>query len=162
MAKTKEQKKNIVEKLTTIFKDAGSVVFVTFRGLSVSDTTEMRKSMKNENIGYTVLKKTLAHLALKSTSFKGEKPEFPGELAVVYGEDDIAPARAVYEFQKKHKGAVSIVGGVFEGSYIDAQKMTDIAQIPGMETLRGQFVNLIYSPVQRIAVVLNEIAKVKE
>jgi len=154
MAINKDKKKKIYEKTQGILKDSGSVVFVNFHGLNVSDTTQLRNNLRKEGSSYTVTKKTLVKKALDSSSVEGEMPELEGELALAYGEDLIAPARGVYEFQKKHKENVAILGGIFEGSFVDKEKMLSIAQIPSPQILKGQFVNLINSPIQSFVTAL--------
>jgi ribosomal protein L10 len=72
-----------------------------------------------------------------------------------------SPAREVYEFQKKYKNSISILGGVFEGKFMDMEAMVSVAQIPGLKTLQAQFVNLINSPIQGFVMALSEIAKKK-
>lgn len=161
MAISKEKKKGILENLNTIVKDSGSVVFVNFHGLPMNDTTELRKALHAQEVGYTVAKKTLTRKAFEGAKIEGEMPELTGELALVYGKDMIAPAREIYAFQKKLDGKVTILGGVFEGKYMDKTAMMTIAQIPSIQTLRGMFVNIINSPIQRLAVSLSQIAAKK-
>jgi large subunit ribosomal protein L10 len=86
-------------------------------------------------------------------------PEMPGQIAIAYSADLLTPAREVLAFQKGHKENISIIGGVFEGKYMDATEMMSIATIPPLQTLRAMFVNLINSPIQRFAVVVNAIAE---
>jgi len=74
----------------------------------------------------------------------------------------LSPARGVFEFQKKHKDQVSIIGGVFEGKYMNQSEMTEIATIPPRQVLLGQFVNLINSPIQGLVIALDGIADKKE
>lgn len=162
MAISKDKKKVILEGLRTSFKDASSVVFVNFKGLKVNDAVKLRKELKKQGIGYTVAKKTLMGIALGEQKYEGTQPELLGEIAVAYGKDQLAPAREIYEFQKKNKGIMNIVGGIFEGKYIDAQKVISIASIPPMQTLRAQFVNLINSPIQGFVMAASEIAKKKQ
>lgn len=162
MAITKEKKKKVVEKIKDSFNDAESVVFVNFHGLGVSDTTVLRKELRSEDVGYTVAKKTLIKIALEDQKVEGEIPSLDGELAVAYSKDLIAPARGVYDFQKKHKNKIAILGGIFEGKYMNKEEMTEIASIPSKQVMYGQFVNLINSPIQRMAVVLDKIAEKKE
>lgn len=161
MAITKAKKQEIIANVDAALKDASSVVFARFNKLSVADTSAMRKAMKQEGIGYYVAKKTLMRLALAKKGYTGELPELPGEIAMAWSADATAPARVVFEHGKKHKGAISIVGGVFEGAYADAAKMTAIATIPSMPVLRGMFVNVINSPIQSLAIALDAIAKKK-
>lgn len=161
MAITRAQKGEVVEKLKKAFKDAKSLIFVNFRGLSVSDSTEMRRALKGEGVSYMVAKKTLANQALDATKFDGTKPELLGELALAWSEDPIAPARGVYTFEKKFPENLKILGGVFEGKFKTALEMTEIAKIPTLDVLRGKFVNIINSPIQRLVIGLNEISKTK-
>ena len=162
MAITKQKKEDIVAKVTDALKDAASVVFVHFKGLSVTDTATMRASLRGEGIGYYVAKKTLIRLALKDRGYEGDLPALDGEIALAWSrEDATSPARAIHEAGKKHKGAVSIVGGVFEERYLDASAMTEIATIPPVPVLRGMFVNVLNSPIQSMAIVLNAVAEKK-
>ncbi|MFH1402406.1 MAG: 50S ribosomal protein L10 [Patescibacteria group bacterium] len=162
MAITKEKKGNILQKIKEIVKNSETVVFVNFKGLNVKETTNLRNSLRDAGSSYMVVKKTLAKKTLQETPITGDIPELEGELAFAYGQDQIAPARGVYEFQKKHKNRVSILGGIFEGGYADQTKMLAIAQIPGLQVLYGQFVNLINSPIQGLVVALDKIAEKRE
>ncbi|HEY0010907.1 MAG TPA: 50S ribosomal protein L10 [Candidatus Paceibacterota bacterium] len=162
MAITKEKKQDIVAKIKDVLEGAVSVVFVHFKGLSVADTSAMRKSLKGEGVGYYVAKKTLIERALNERGYAGTLPDMPGEIALAWtSEDPTLAARGIYDHGRKHKGALSIVGGVFEGSYLDAPAMTNIATIPPVHVLRGMFVNVINSPIQGLAIVLNAVAEKK-
>jgi len=161
MAINKEKKVEIVAKLEKALKGAKSLVFVNFHGLKVSDATAMRQALRNEGVSYAVTKKTLTKRVLADEKFEGTQPELTGELAMAWSEDLIAPARGVYSFQKKFPEGVKILGGVFEGKYMSKAEMEGIATIPETPVLRGMFVNIINSPIQRFAIALNEVAKTK-
>jgi large subunit ribosomal protein L10 len=161
MAINRAKKGEVIDKLTKAFKGAKSLVFVNFRGLSVSDATAMRSALRDEGVSYTVAKKTLTRRALDAEKFEGSAPELPGELALAWGDDLVAPARGVYAFHKKFPDNLKITGGVFEGRFMSAAEMEGIAQIPSLDVLRGKFVNIINSPIQRFAIALNEVAKIK-
>ena|SRR3989344_5512655 len=164
MAISKNKKSEILAKLTDAFKEASSVVFVSFSKLTVKDASRVRKELAEMGVRYYVAKKTLIRLALKQKGYDGEVPELPGEVAVAWtaGESDTtAPARGVYDLGKKLKGVIALVGGVFEGVFADAQKMIGIATIPPMPVLRSMFANIINSPIQRFAIALSEVAKTK-
>lgn len=161
MAITKEKKKEILVDLEKAVSDAKSVVFVNFHGLPVSDASAMRRALRAEKVGYKVAKKTLVKRVLAGQTISGSQPSLEGELALAYGSDQIAPARGIFEFQKKLEGKVSILGGIFDGKYMSKEEMIGIASIPSMDVLRGMFVNIINSPIQRMAIALSEIAKKK-
>ena len=158
---TLDKKKELVAGLEKSLKGSQSVVFVKFDKLTVREVNTLRRNLQKENIGYVVAKKTLLKRALGPSKVTGEMPEMPGQIAIAYGADLLAPAREVFSFQKTHKDNISIVGGVFEGKYMSGSEMLSIATIPPLQTLRGMFVNIINSPIQRLAVVLDQIALAK-
>jgi len=162
MAITKEKKKDILQKLTDALKEASSVAFVRFSGLSVADTFAMRRAMREEGVHYYVAKKTLIRRALADRGYAGTIPDMPGEIAIAWGgEDSTAPARLVYAQGKKKKDTLTLVGGIFEDAFIDAEKMQAIATIPPLPVLRGMFVNVINAPVQGLVMALDQIRQSK-
>ena len=162
MAISKDKKREIVAKLTDAFKEASSIVFVGFTKLTVKDASKLRQELSLKGVKYFVAKKTLIKRALEERGYEGEMPALPGEVAVAWTSGDItAPASGVYEFGRKLKGALSLLGGVFEGAFADAQKMVGIATIPSLPVLRGMFANIINSPRARFAIALSEVAKIK-
>lgn len=159
MALTKTKKKEVLDSVEKIIKDSKTVVFVNFHGIKVADSTVIRRKLKSEGVGFLVAKKTLTKRAFDSGKFAGTMPELDGELGLAYSKDLTSPAREVYEFTKKYKNCLAILGGVFDGKYMTKLEMTDIALIPPMKTLQGIFVNIINSPIQGFVIVLDEIAK---
>lgn len=160
MAITKEKKSDILAKLDVIKKEASSIVFVHFQGFGGKDVTTMRTKLREEGVDYFVAKKTLIARSFDK-EFTGEMPQLDGEIAVAYSTDAIAPAQNIKEFATQHKDSLSIVGGVFQGVYKNQAEMTEIASIPPLPVLRGMFVNVINSPIQGLAIVLNAIAEKK-
>ncbi len=159
MARTKEQKKEILGKLETLMGGAQSLVFVNVHGLKVADSTVMRRALKADGVNFFIAKKTLIARALDSKKYEGAMPDMIGECGVVYGADLVAPARGIYEFQKKFKDQVTILGGVFEKRYMNKEEMTAIASIPPLNTLYGMLVNVINSPIQGLVIALDQISK---
>jgi len=163
MAVTRDIKDKALAKASSIFNDSKSAVFVHFSGLEGNVVKDMRAEMKKEGVDYTVAKKTLIKKAAGESSIKGDVPVLEGEIALAYSADDeTAAARLVKEFAGKTDNAVEIVGGFFEGEFKTKEEMQEIANIPSMNVLRGMFVNILNSPIQRTAIVLSEIAKTKE
>lgn len=159
MAITKEKKGEIIKKVEAITKSAKTLVFATFKGLDVASQNEMRKALRAQNIGYTVAKKTLLKRGLEAGGYTGEAPELVGEVALVSGSDELAPARELATFVKKFGEALNFAGGVFGGKYVSRDEIISIAAIPGMDTLRAMFAQVINSPMQRFAVVLSKVAE---
>ena len=160
MAITKEKKQVILSKLDGIKKDSETIVFVGFNGMNVSDSTAMRRKFREEGVGYFVAKKTLIKRSFDG-AFEGDIPTLDGEVAVAYSTDAISPAQNVRAFAKDFADNIAILGGVFQGTYKNQAEMTEIASIPPLLVLRGMFVNVINSPIQGLAVALNQISEKK-
>src|SRR3989344_1143081 len=163
MAKTKEQKGQIIEKLEHAMKNAASSVFVHFTKVTVADETLMRRALRGDGVSYFVAKKTLIRRALDTLGHKHDDLALDGEVAVAYGggDDATAPARLVHEFGKKFADKLTILGGIFEGNLIAQAAMQELATIPSLQALRGMFAQLLNSPRQRFAVVLSKVAETK-
>jgi large subunit ribosomal protein L10 len=161
MAISKNKKVEVVSDVSTIAKNSKTIAFVNFHKLNVIETGEVRNALRKANVGYRVAKKTLIKKALSDLNITGELPPLDGEVALVYGEDMLAPAREVLDFTKKFKDRLSIIGGIFDGQYKSKEEMMSIASIPDFKTLQAQFVQLINSPIQRFVFALDAIAKSK-
>ncbi len=164
MAISREKKESTIAKLGERLAAAETVVFVNFHGLAVNATNELRRTLRGAEVGYMVAKKTLIRRALEVLGSKvgGEMPDLPGEVAVVTGQDQIAPARGIHDFAQKLKEGLKILGGIFEGQYVSAEKMEQIAAIPSREVMYGQFVNIINSPIAKLVICLNQINQTKK
>ncbi len=161
MALTRTKKAELISSYTDALKNAKSAVYVKFKGLPVGQTLELRKSLFNEGLNYTVVKKTLWNRAVEAVGIKGDAPEIVEEMAVVYGNDLLAPARLSYEFSKTHKDTFAILGGIFDGQFKDQKSMMSIATIPPREVLLSQLAYLLKSPITKLAVGLSEVSKKK-
>lgn len=160
MAITKEKKTTILARLETIKKESDSIVFVSFKGMAVEDSTPMRAKLRDEGVGYFVAKKTLIAKAFDG-AFEGEVPQLDGEIALAYSTDAIAPAQNIKAYVSEFKDNLAIAGGIFQGVYKSKEEMTEIASIPPLLVLRGMFVNVINSPIQGLVLGLNAIAEKK-
>ncbi len=161
MAITRQKKEETVAKLEGALKNAKTLVFAKFKGLTVAEQNEMRKTLRTQEVSYMVAKKTLIARALQSGGYEGSAPELEGEIALAAGADEIAPAREIATFVKKFGDHLSFAGGVFGGKFVSREEIMAIAAIPGIDTLKAMFAQVINSPRQRFAVVLSEVAKTK-
>ncbi len=159
MAITLATKQSQVANLADIIKGKQCVVFVEFGKFTVKDTDAFRRALQQADVTYTVIKKTLAKRVMTGMGYAGEHPELAGQIGIATSNDPIAAAREVFNFTKEHAGVVSIVGGVYENTYLGKDAMMAIATIPGRDVLYTQLVSVLIAPVQKFATALNEIAK---
>ena len=132
---------------------------VDYRGLTVEQDTQLRKSLREAGVSYKVYKNTMMHLAFKGTDFEGLAPYLEGPSAIAYSTTDAtAPARVLAEFAKK-ADKLEIKAGVVEGTVYDAAGMAKIAEIPSREVLLSRLLGSMQSPITNLARVLNQIAE---
>ena len=158
MAKV-ELKQPVVEEISAGIKDAQSVVLVDYRGLTVEQDTQLRKSLREAGVSYKVYKNTMMNFAFKGTDFEALAPYLEGPSAIAISTTDAtAPARELANFAKT-ADKLEIKGGVVEDTYYDAKGMQVIATIPSREVLLGKLLGSIQSPITNFARVLNQIAE---
>lgn len=158
---SKDKKNEIYKKLTELARENKGIAFVNFHKMTVASITEARRALRTKNVGYYVAKKTLIKKAFTDSKIGGEMPVLEGEIGVAYSKGPTDSPREVFEFSKKFENQFTLMGGVFEGKFLNLEGIREIALIPSLETLRGKFVNLINSPRQRFALVLSEYIKNK-
>ena len=161
-AKVLESKKAVVDALTGKIKDATSVVFVDYKGITVAQDTELRKQFREAGVEYSVVKNTLTRFAAKNNGFDfDEVLNGTTAMASTTG-DPIAPARIVCEFAKKNKMSLSIKGGVVEGSVLSADQLNGFGELPSKNALVAQVLGTFLAPISSLAFVLDQIREQKE
>ena len=160
MAISRSQKEATVDKLKNVLNDSKTIVFVNFHGITVDEAEKIRTACSEEDVKYVVARKKLIKIAFDDLKIEGEFPELDGEIAVAASEDILAAAQTIGT-QSKGIDNVQIVGGVYEGSYISAEEMQEISNIPPLKVLYAQLLTVIRGPIQGYASVLGQIAEKK-
>ena len=147
MAKTKLQKKEIIEKLKEKIEKQKIMIFVDFSGLKVDEISQLRKDLKENNSEIKVVKKSLTRLVFKEKNINFDPETLPGQLAIVFGwEDFIIPAKIVWQFSKENPN-LKILGGFLENSFIEKEKIINLAKLPTREELLANLINRISAPI---------------
>ncbi|MCR5739689.1 MAG: 50S ribosomal protein L10 [Lachnospiraceae bacterium] len=154
-----EEKKPIVAEISEYVKDAQSVVAVDYRGLTVAQDTELRKSLREAGVVYKVYKNTFLTRAFEGTDFAQLDGVLEGPTAVAISKDDAtAPARVIAKFAKTAP-TLEIKAGIVEGKFYDAAGMAVISQIPSREELLSRFLGSLQSPITNFARCIKQIAE---
>ena len=161
-AKVLESKKAVVANLSAKIKEASSVVFVDYKGITVAQDTELRKQFREAGVEYSVVKNTLTNFAAKDAGYDfAEILNGTTAMASTTG-DPIAPARIVCEFAKKNKNTLSIKGGVVEGSVLTADQLNGFGELPSKNALVASVLGTFLAPISSLAFVLDQIREQKE
>lgn len=157
MSQNFENKKVKVEEIREKFSNAKSAILVDYRGLTVSEATELRNKFREAGVEYKVYKNNLMKLAIKESTFEGLTADLAGPNAVAFGyEDPVTPAKIIKDFAKEHKN-LELKAGVVEGEYYDNVKIIEIADIPSREVLLSRLVGSFQAPVSNFAYLIKNI-----
>jgi large subunit ribosomal protein L10 len=151
----RSDKNDFVKSLKEDLKHSSSVIVAHYAGLSVKETDDLRKAMRDNGTKFKVIKNRLTKLALVDTQYESIIDLFNGPTAIAYSDDSVAPSRVAVDFEKKLKN-FKIIGGSFEGEKIDQNKINFLAKLPSLDGIRGNLLRLISAPAQKIALVLQE------
>ena len=151
MAKTKEQKKEIIQKLKDNLDKEKSMVFVDYKGLKAKDMFNLREELKKQNGLLFVIKRTLMNLVFKEKGIENKDEDLQGQTAIVFGfEDQISPIKATYDFSRQFEG-LKILGGSVgiaqNYEFLEAEKIIELAKLPTRDELLAKLVGTISSPV---------------
>jgi large subunit ribosomal protein L10 len=127
-------KATAVAELTEQFRSSGATVLTEYRGLTVSQLTQLRRSLGKE-VTYSVAKNTLAKRAASEAGIDGLEQLFTGPTALTFVAGDVVEAaKSLREFAKANPLLV-IKGGVFEGKAITAAEVNRLADLESREVL---------------------------
>ena len=127
-------KATAVAELTEQFRNSAATVLTEYRGLSVSEITELRRSLGAQT-KYSVSKNTLAKRAASDAGIDGLEELFAGPTALAFvNGDPVEAAKGLRAFARTHPVLV-IKGGVFEGRAITAEDVNRIADLESREVL---------------------------
>lgn len=155
MAKTKQQKKEGLQKLEDKISKAKSLVFVGYDKVKIIDQDRLRKTLKKEKGELLVTKKTLLNVAFKDLKIENsENLDLDKEVAVVFGyEDEVMPARVVAQIAKLAAN-LKIKGGVLENHLVSIEKIKFLSNLPSKQVLQAKLLGSLQAPLSGLVNVL--------
>ncbi len=149
-------KAKIQEDLREKIRKAKSIVFVDFRGVTVADDTRLRKTCRDGNVEYKVVKNTLASRAVSELGWQGLSGVFQGPTAMAISVADAVAAAKVLAGFAKEVPAIRIKGGVLEGGEVlTPERVAFLGTLPPKEQLVARLAGAMQSPVISLVMVLN-------
>ena len=119
-----ERKADVVNEIVNKVKDANTAVVFEYQGLTVTETNELRRKLRETGSDYKVYKNTLAKRAMDI--LKIDLGELSGPKAIAFGTDAIAPIKALNDFAKDHL-ALELKIGIVDGEIADEAKLKTLA-----------------------------------
>lgn len=149
------QNKETLQKIKEELAEVGAMWVVDYRGLTVKEIQELRRSIREADASMKVYKNTLMHLALAEADMPSLDEVLEGPSAFVFaGEDPVASAKALKTFAKANENLV-IKGGMMDGAYLDAAQVEAVASLPSREELIAKLLGTISNPMVKTVRVLN-------
>ena len=156
------QKKEEVSKLAEEMKEAKIILLTDYRGINVSDVTNLRTDLRNVNAKYTVIKNNITRRALAECGIEGLDDKLVGPTAVIMSNEDyLEPAKAIYNFSKDND-YYKIKGGVIEGKVMTAEEIITLAKLPSRDTLLSMLAGALLGNISKVAVALDQVRIKKE
>jgi len=150
MALNLEDKKALVAEVAEVAAKAQSVVAAEYRGLSVSQMTELRAKARKSGVYVRVVKNTLARKALAGTSFESVGPKLKGPLVLAFSKDDPgAAARVVKDFAKANDKLVATLVSL-GGPVLSAKDLDAVANLPTREQALAMLMGTLKAPAQKL------------
>ena len=154
MANTKilEKKQAIIDEISDKVKSSASVVLFEYHGLTVAETNELRRKLRETGSDFKVYKNTLAMRALND--LKIDLGELDGPKAMAFGTDAVAPIKVLSDYAKKHP-ALELKVGYVDGEKADEEMLKSLAAIPSREGLLTMLAGGLMEHVKNFAITLD-------
>ena len=151
---TTPAKEKAVAELVESLRGAESVVLAEFSGLTVAQSSALRRELRASNSSLHVVKNTLLGKAADQVGIEGLAPFLKGPTALAVSRDDlVAPAKVVYTFQRANK-ELQIKAGILTGKVITAAQVRQLADLPAREVLLAQVAGGMKAPLYALASVI--------
>ncbi len=145
--------KDISEKMT----NSASTVVVEYRGLSVAEVTELRRTLRAEGVEFKVYKNSSVQRAAEAAGFSDLSEHLIGPNAIAFSDDAVAPSRVLAKFAKKHEHLV-LKAGVVEGKVVGIDTLKELSSLPNKEGMLSMLLSCLQSPVRSFACVVKAVA----
>jgi large subunit ribosomal protein L10 len=155
MAVSRADKQSELQDLERAFGAAESAVLLNYKGIKVSEVTELRRQVRAAKGTYRVIKNTLARRALKGTAFESLTEHFKETTAVAYSKDDPVGLAKVLTTFMKTVPVLQIKAAVVQGRSVKPAEVTELASLPGKPELYAKLLFLLQAPMVQIVTVLS-------
>jgi large subunit ribosomal protein L10 len=156
MALRLEDKKALVAEVNEVAGSAHSAVAAEYRGLTVSEMTELRKQAREGGVYMRVVKNTLARRAVEGTDFECMQEGLEGPLVLAFSQEDPgAAARVLKAFAKDHDKLVPKLVSV-GGRLLPAADLERLASLPTLDEARAMLLGVFQAPASKLVRVLAE------
>ena len=166
----RQEKEALVEELGEEIRQSESIFAIDYRGISVSQSAELRGKLREADASFRVVKNRLTKLAAEKAGVAELEPMLDGPTALTFVRGDTATAaKAITTFNREYE-VLSYKGGLMGDMLLDEDRFKEIARLPSRDALNAQLAGMVASPivtltrglgsmVQGLAIQLSKIAE---
>lgn len=156
MALRLDDKKAVVAEVAAVAAKAHSAVAAEYRGLTVAQLTELRKTARASGVYLRVIKNTLARKAVEGTEFACMQDGLVGPLILAFSlEDPGSAARVVSDFAKQNDKLVVKLVAV-GGKQYGPSELERLSKLPNREQALAILMGVMKAPVEKFVRTLAE------
>jgi len=160
--KVLNEKAQLVTEIAAKMRDSATTVVTDYRGLTVSQVTELRKRLREAGVEFQVLKNSLTRRATAQTELTELDEHLTGPSAIAFSKEDaVAPAKILTEFAKKND-ALKVKGGIVEGKVVGFDQIKALADLPSREGLLSMLLSVLQAPMRNVALAVKAVAEKQE
>ncbi|MGZ5058626.1 MAG: 50S ribosomal protein L10 [Methylobacter sp.] len=162
MALNLDSKKAVVEEVAVFAAKAHSAIAAEYRGLTVTELTELRKTARETGVYLRVVKNTLAKRAVAGTEFECMQSGLVGPLLIAFSmEDPGSAARLISNFAKTHDKLIAKVVAI-GGQSFGPSELARLASLPTRDQGIGLLMSVMRAPTEKFVRTLAAIRDQKE
>jgi len=162
MAKTKDQKKQLVEAYSSKITNAKAIVILKAKGVTPNEVNEFKKNIFDFGAEINVVKNTLFKIALKNSELEEEKDLDFGEHSVVFmSEDIITPSKELKKFientkQNKDTFKIEIISGFIDGTKLTKEQAIELSEMPDKSQSISMLLGILDNPLSSVVNVIED------
>ena len=134
-----------------------ATVVVEYRGLTVAEVTELRRSLRAEGIEFKVYKNSMSQRAAEAAGFNALTEQLTGPNAIAFSDDAVAPSRVLAKFAKKHDKLV-LKGAIVEGKVVGVDTIKELSSLPNRDGMLSMLLSCLQAPVRSFACAVKAVA----
>ncbi len=147
----RKEKAEAVKELEEVFKSASTLVMAEYRGLTVSQQTQLRKDLKKAGASFNVVKMSLAKRAAENVGYKDILEYFAGPTGIAVIESDPVEAAKVLKKFSTENEAFVVKGGLMEEDPLTIEQLNVLASIDSRDVLLAKIAGGFNAPVSKLA-----------
>lgn len=157
---TKNEKTQMIEHLSSEFKNASALLVCDYKGLTVKSLDELRKSARTQEIKVQVVKNTLAKISMDNAGY----PDLglKDTNIFIWGNDQIGLSKLAAKFGEANKEKFAIKNGCFDGEKVELDHIMAISKLPSRDELIGMLLSVWTAPARYFVTGLDNLKKQKE